>query len=354
MIYHFVWFTLVGLAVDCVAIVLLVRSLAAGPPRITAVALALQATVSAVMLGEHYHESDSNTQYGMNAATALGHAEDLVHGHEPATRESVGSAQGGAVEFRDVSFSYPGATHPVLSGLDLTLRPGECTAIVGLNGAGKTTLVKLLARLYEPTGGAILVGDRKLRDLDLRRWRARLAVVFQDFNRYELPVRDNIRFGAVDAPAGDADLDRVVARAGLTEVVAALPAGLDTPLGREYEGGAELSGGQWQRVAIARALHAVDNGADVLILDEPTAALDVRSEAVFLQQLSRLTRGATTLLISHRLSSVRHADRIVVLDGGRIVEDGSHETLLRQDGRYASLFRLQAASFDADAGKPGR
>jgi ATP-binding cassette subfamily B protein len=235
----------------------------------------------------------------------------------------------------------------VLDHLDLTLNAGDCTAIVGLNGAGKTTLVKLLARLYEPTSGAVQVDGRDAREFTVDAWRRQIGVIFQDFTRYELSVTDNIAVGAIERPVDMAVIRAAADKAGMVEAIDALPCGFDTLLARHYDDGAELSGGQWQRIAIARALYAVDAGARVLVLDEPTAALDVRAEAEFFDQFVALTRGVTTLLISHRFSSVRHADRIVVLEDGRVVEDGTHESLLAGGGRYADLFHLQAERFAA-------
>ncbi len=243
------------------------------------------------------------------------------------------------VRFRGVTFAYPGGGGPVLEGFDLTIPAGSSLAIVGQNGAGKTTLAKLLCRLYDPQAGAIEVDGVDLRELDLDAWRSRVAAVFQDFIRFELPMRDNV------APAGAPD-DAI--RAALAEAGASGLAELDTILARGYEGGTDLSGGQWQRVALARALCAVRQGTGVVLLDEPTAQLDVRGEAEIFDRILAATRHATTILISHRFSTVRHADRICVLEGGRVVELGTHDELMAAGGRYRTMFDLQALRFGAD------
>ena len=242
------------------------------------------------------------------------------------------------IRFRDVSFAYPGGAR-VLDGLDLTIPAGSSLAIVGQNGAGKTTLAKLLCRLYDPQSGAIEVDGVNLREFDIASWRSRLAAVFQDFIRFELPMRDNV------APSGARDeaIVEVLKAAGAENL-----ARLDTILARGYEGGTELSGGQWQRVALARALCAVHMGAGVVLLDEPTAQLDVRGEAEIFQRLLSATRHCTTILISHRFSTVRHADRICVLEGGRVIELGTHDELMARAGRYRTMFDLQAQRFGAE------
>ena len=242
-----------------------------------------------------------------------------------------------SIRFRGVKFHYGDDTgRPVLDGLDLTIPAGTSIAIVGRNGAGKTTLAKLLCRLYDPQEGSIEVDGVDLRDLDLDRWRSRLTAVFQDFIRFELPLRDNV------APSGAPD--RVILEA-LREAGAAHLSGLDTILARGYEGGTEFSGGQWQRVALARALCAVKLGAGLVLLDEPTAMLDVRGEAEIFERVLRATRNTTTILISHRFSTVRLADRICVIEDGRMVELGSHDELIALGGRYKTMFDLQASRF---------
>jgi ABC-type multidrug transport system fused ATPase/permease subunit len=242
------------------------------------------------------------------------------------------------LRFREVTFAYPGGAK-VLDKFDLTIPAGSSLAIVGQNGAGKTTLAKLLCRLYDPQDGVIEADGTDLRELDLASWRARLAAVFQDFMRLELPLRDNV------APRGAPD---EVVRQALDEAGAAQLASLDTVLARGYEGGTDLSGGQWQRVALARALCAVRTGAGVVLLDEPTAQLDVRGEAEIFERILAATRQCTTILISHRFSTVRHADRICVLEQGRVVELGSHDELMALNGRYRTMFDLQAQRFGAE------
>ena len=239
------------------------------------------------------------------------------------------------LRFRDLTFAYPGG-QPVLEHFDLTIPAGSSLAIVGRNGAGKTTLAKLLCRLYDPQSGAIEIDGVDVRELDLVSWRSRVAAVFQDFMRLELPLRDNV------APAGAPD---EAVRAALESAGATDLASLDTVLARGYDGGTDLSGGQWQRIALARALAAVRLGAGVVLLDEPTAQLDVRGESEIFDRLLAATRHCTTILISHRFSTVRHADRICVLEHGRVIELGTHDELMARGGRYRTMFDLQAQRF---------
>jgi ABC-type multidrug transport system fused ATPase/permease subunit len=247
------------------------------------------------------------------------------------------------IRCRDLTFGYPGGP-PVLDRFDLTIPAGTSLAIVGQNGAGKTTLAKLLCRLYDPQGGAIEIDGIDLRELSLESWRSRLAAVFQDFIHFELPLRDNV------APAGAPD---ETVRAALELAGASKLASLDTVLARGYEGGTDLSGGQWQRVALARALCAVREGAGLVLLDEPTAQLDVRGEAEIFDRILEATRSRTTILISHRFSTVRHADRICVLEHGRVVELGTHDELMALRGRYRTMFDLQAQRFAATEDEEG-
>jgi len=239
------------------------------------------------------------------------------------------------IRLRDITFGYASGA-PVLEHFDLTIPAGSSLAIVGQNGAGKTTIAKLLCRLYDPQSGAIEIDGVDLREFDLASWRSRVTAVFQDFIRLELPLRDNV------APRGAPD-DAI--RAALELAGAANLAALDTVLARGYEGGTDLSGGQWQRVALARALAAVGLGAGVVLLDEPTAQLDVRGEAEIFERLLAATRHCTTILISHRFSTVRHADRICVLEHGRVIELGTHDELMALAGRYWTMFNLQAHRF---------
>ncbi|HUP87383.1 MAG TPA: ABC transporter ATP-binding protein [Acidimicrobiales bacterium] len=257
-----------------------------------------------------------------------------------------------AVRFEDVYFRYPRGDRDVYAGLDLDVRAGESLAVVGVNGAGKTTLVKLLARLHDPTSGRITVDGIDLRELDADAWQQRVAAIFQDFTHYELSAADNVGFGALALRDQPDELDAAIHSAGAGDIIAGLPAGWDTPLSRRFTGGTDLSGGQWQRIALARALLAVRNGAGILVLDEPTANLDVRAEAELYDRFLEITRGVTTVVISHRFSTVRRADRIVVLDAGRVAEDGTHDELVVAGGQYARMFTLQAARFtDLDRGE---
>jgi ATP-binding cassette, subfamily B, bacterial len=255
----------------------------------------------------------------------------LPQGERPAAR-----CPAREIRLRDLVFAYEADDGAVLNGLDLTIPAGASLAIVGQNGAGKTTLAKLLCRLYDPQAGAIEIDGVDLREFDLASWRGRVTAVFQDFVRYELPLRENV------APTGAPDTE---IRAALMDAGATDLADLDTVLARGYPGGTELSGGQWQRVALARALLAVRLGAGLVLLDEPTAQLDVRGEAEIFDRILAATRECTTILISHRFSTVRHADRICVLEHGRVVELGSHDELMARGGRYRTMFDLQASRF---------
>jgi ATP-binding cassette subfamily B protein len=245
-------------------------------------------------------------------------------------------------EFRNVSFVYPGTDHRVLSNFNFTLNPGERVALIGENGQGKTTIVKLISRLYDPTEGEILLDGVDLRDYDLAALHSEIGVIFQDFMRYEMTARDNIVVGRIEVPHTVEEIEYAAQKSLASEVIAKLSGGYDQMLGRRFETGVDLSGGEWQKLALARAYL---RDAQLLILDEPTAALDARSEFEVFQRFAELTEGKMALLISHRFSTVRMADRIVVLEAGRLVEEGDHEELLALGGRYAAMFEMQAARY---------
>jgi ATP-binding cassette, subfamily B, bacterial len=247
------------------------------------------------------------------------------------------------IRFEGVGFRYPGKEEWALRGLDLFIPRGQSLALVGHNGAGKTTFIKLLTRLYEPTEGRILLDGRDLRTWEPEALRRRIGVVFQDFNQYQLKARDNVGLGSVDHREDEARIARATGRGGASELIAGLSAGLDTQLGRWFKDGTELSGGQWQKIALARAFMREE--ADILVLDEPTAALDAEAEHAVFERFKSLAEGRTSILISHRFPTVRMADRIVVLEGGRILEQGSHAELVAEGGRYAHLFGLQAQGY---------
>jgi ATP-binding cassette subfamily B protein len=245
-------------------------------------------------------------------------------------------------EFRNVSFRYPGSSRLVLNGLNFHLRPGERVALIGENGEGKTTIVKLLTRLYDPAEGQVLLDGVDLREYDLDDLYSEIGVIFQDFMRYEMTARENIAVGRIER-MNDLELLQESARKSMAaDVLRKLPAGLEQMLGRRFDGGVDLSGGEWQKVALARAYL---RDAQVLILDEPTSALDARSEYEVFKRFAELTTEKMALFISHRFSTVRMADRIVVLENGRIAEEGDHDTLTSLGGRYAEMFELQAASY---------
>ena len=243
--------------------------------------------------------------------------------------------------FENVSFSYPGSPRRVLDHLNLRIEPGERIALIGENGQGKTTIVKLITRLYDPTGGRILLDGVDLRDYSIEDLNREIGVIFQDFMRYEMTARSNIAVGRIDNES-QADIQQAAHKSLADAVIRRLPNGYEQLLGRRFEGGLDLSGGEWQKVALARAYL---RDAQLLILDEPTAALDARSEYEVFQRFAELTHGKMALLISHRFSTVRMADRIVVLENGNIAEQGSHTQLMALSARYAEMFELQAASY---------
>ena len=346
----FVWFSLAVLAAAAAVLVLLRNAAVNGGLSVLDLSLAIQAILIPLRFGVFFPEADVQTQYGMLAHDSIQAIERGAAAGASLLRSGTRQARDvprEAIRFEQVSFGYPGSDRQVLDKVDLELPAGSSTAIVGLNGAGKTTLVKLLARLYEPTSGRILVDGADLDEFDVSSWQRRLAVIYQDYIRYELDAAANVGLGAPGHMHDRAAIERACEWAGATEVIDGLPHGLDTVLSSRYPGGTDLSGGQWQRIALARALFATGAGASVLVLDEPTAQLDVRAEVAFFDRFLELTQGLTTVVISHRFSTVRRAQRIVVLEHGRITEQGSHEELLALGGSYAGLFELQARRFSA-------
>jgi ATP-binding cassette subfamily B protein len=360
-LWPFIWFGLCGLTVAAVTFAAMGTDATHHSLTLTGFVLVIQASLGALRLGVYYPEADLATAVGMTAYNRVhrfaARIEELTEGTAgpgpPADTQARIAVPDPVREIRfdQVTFRYPGQQRAIFDGLDLTIPAGRCTAIVGLNGAGKTTLVKLLARLYDPAAGAVRADGTDIRCYPFDQWRAKIAVIFQDFARYEASAADNIAFGAIGYRE-DRDGIRGAAEAvGLAQTLDGLPRGLGTPLARHLTGGVDLSGGQWQRIALARALFALRHGSPVVVLDEPTASLDVRAEAQFFDEFAGLTQGATTLLISHRFSTVRHADNIVVLAGGGVLEQGSHEELIARGGRYAELFRLQADRFTEEVSR---
>jgi ATP-binding cassette subfamily B protein len=290
------------------------------------------------------NEDDLRTSFGSKAAAEAFAFPVVAPPEEPDS--AAWAAPDATVSCEDLRFRYGGAADEVLHGIDLDIPAGQSLAVVGLNGAGKTTLARLLAGLDAPSGGSVRVGGTPVEDANRRSWQRQVVAVFQDFGRYELTVRDNIAFGSL-AHADDEEGLRAVARqAGLLKFIEGLPRGWDTVMSSGYTGGVDASGGEWQRIAIARALFGLRHGARLLIMDEPAASLDPRAEARLYDTFHELTSGATTIAISHRFATVRKAERVVVLDRGRIIEDGTHEELISADSRYAELFRLQAKRFE--------
>jgi ATP-binding cassette subfamily B protein len=249
---------------------------------------------------------------------------------------------GVGIEFRGVGFQYPESGEWALRDVNLSIRAGEKIALVGPNGAGKTTLIKLLSRLYDPTEGAISIDGIDIREIDPSELRQRIGVIFQDFVRYHLPARENIGFGQIEKSDGMERIIESARKSGAHAIIENLPDGYETMLGRWFHGGHELSLGQWQKIALARAFM---RDAEILVLDEPTASLDAETEYEIFRNFQELTDGKMAILISHRFSTVRMADRIVVIQGGRIAEIGSHDQLLRKEGIYAHLFGLQAEGY---------
>lgn len=267
---------------------------------------------------------------------------DMPEKRIPSGERSVPAPLEAGIEFRDVTFVYPGTDKRVLDRVSFVIPAGTCVALVGQNGAGKTTLVKLLTRLYEPTSGQILIDGVPIQEFDLDDLRRKMGVIFQDYIQYEMSVRDNIGFGSVEALGDDARIRAAARASGAAPVVEGLDGGYDALLGRHFEDGNQLSGGQWQKVALARAFM---RSAPVVVLDEPTSSIDAEAEAEIFARLRDIAGSATCLLIAHRFSTVRIADKILVIEDGRLIEEGTHAELLRREGQYAYLFRLQAAGY---------
>ncbi len=249
---------------------------------------------------------------------------------------------GKGIEFRDVHFTYPGTETPVLEGVSFKIEPGQTVAVVGANGAGKTTLVKLISRFYERNAGEILIDGVDIRDYDVHDLRTQIGVIFQDYGRYQETAATNVGYGSLPDMADQKRIERAADLSGAHEVIADLPDGYDTQLGRWFRGGVNLSIGQWQKIALARGFM---RDAQLLILDEPTSSLDVQSEHEVFERFRELTRDKMAILISHRFTTVRMADRILVIDGGQIIENGTHEELVRLGGTYAGLFEMQATAY---------
>ncbi|MBW3587956.1 MAG: ABC transporter ATP-binding protein/permease [Actinobacteria bacterium] len=310
------------------------------------VAVFLGAIAGLYAFGSGYGPGDLQLQYGLGALPTIQALEDDI-AKQPNLRGSPAPpdvpSQG--IRFEAVHFAYPGTERSVLSGTDLDIPAGKSTAIVGLNGVGKTTIIKLLCRFYDPGKGRILVDGIDVRSIDPKSWQRRIAAIFQDFVRYELSARENVEFGGIEIEGNGEKITNAVKRAGANVIIEALPNGLETPLSREVTGGVQISGGEWQRIALARAMLAIEAGAKVLILDEPTANLDVRAEAELYRSFLDMTRGLTTVLVSHRFSTIRRADLIYVIEDGKVAERGNHAELMALEGRYARMFNLQAARF---------
>jgi len=335
------------LAANGFAILLVGRAALNGDLPLTEVATTVPAILSIGVSMNGY--GVVQVKRGLSAYRAMMELPDTIAERHPepvaTARHRVETMPAREIRFENVTFRYPGSDVEVLRNLDLTIRAHEALALVGVNGAGKSTLVKLLGGAYRPTEGRITVDGVDLSELDLAAWQRRIAAIVQDFLRFPLSVTDNVVFGAIERADDEISLAKVARESGIDDVVRDLPDGWDTVLDKTFDGGVDLSGGEWQRIALARALFAVHAGAGVLVLDEPAAALDVRAEAELVERYLELTSGVASLIISHRFSVVRNANRICVLADGRIVEDGTHEQLLDQDGMYAGMFRLQAERY---------
>jgi ATP-binding cassette subfamily B protein len=272
----------------------------------------------------------------------LAYEQQIVAPTHPLHLETPLGCDGMDIEFRNVSFTYPGKSEPVLKNISFTLHAGESVALVGQNGAGKTTLVKLLARLYNPDEGEILIGGHNIKEYDPRELREQIGVIFQDYVKYRMTAGENIGVGRVTEIENRILVDLAARKSGADRIITRLDQGYDTMLGRWFEQGMDLSGGEWQKIALARAFM---RDAPILILDEPTSALDAQAEYDIYQSFRRLTTGRTVIFVSHRFSTVRLADRIFVIEQGHIIESGSHQELLDLRGKYTELFNLQAEAY---------
>jgi ABC-type multidrug transport system fused ATPase/permease subunit len=336
-------FVLTAVAVGSICI-LSTRAALAGDLEIARLTVVLGATLVLSQLGQFGFEWLSIDAAGPQLA---GLAVLESHTDPAPNRESASPEPTPRVAFDHVTFRYPGSDEDVLTDVSFELEPGELVAIVGENGAGKTTLLNLLAGFYTPTGGRILVDGVDLEDISMSGWRTRIGLISQHFVHYELSALDNVALGSLSSPS-QPDAELAALAAGAENLITALPAGWDTVLSRRLSDGVELSGGEWQRVALARALYASSCGSSVLILDEPTANLDVDAEVALFDQLLEHALGATAIVVSHRFSTVRRAQRILVIDDGRLVEDGPHAELLAQRGTYCRLYTLQAERFRSE------
>ncbi|MEO3787187.1 ABC transporter ATP-binding protein [Actinocorallia sp. B10E7] len=346
---------LTGLLVVIYAVVFgaLVNAASRGDLEVGAFAVFLQALIGASAI------SGGTAQYGLDVAlapvAAVRRLEERKAEHAvPPPPATAGGMPRGALELRELRFAYDGG-RPVLDGVSVRMEMGDSVALVGANGAGKSTLLKQIAGLLDPDSGQVLVDGVPLTELDRRQWRAQLAMVFQDFVRLPLTVAENVHVFRAD-PVDEATRRTVMEcleRVGLAKKIASLPQGMDTLLGRDLPGGAELSGGQWQRLALARAFFTISAGARVLLVDEPTANIDPAGEAEFFDGLLAETEGLLRIVVSHRFSTVRRVGRILVIEGGRVIEDGSHDELMRAGGRYREMFLAQASAFVAAPGEAG-
>lgn len=356
----FFYYSAIAFAVGVAAFILTVQKFTHGQLSLFDFILFLQILRAALLFGDNFPECDDNLTYGNRGYHFMLDFEQAAGIAAPTSPDADGTGTNGrlrmarpgqpqAVRLEHVNFRYGPDDPLILRDLCLTLPAGASTAIVGLNGAGKTTIIKLLAKLYEPTSGQIIVGDTDLADLAEPDWHRQISIIFQDFNRYELSAADNIGFGSVQHMSDSDGIRAAASEAGVLDAIESLPDGIHTPLSRQLDGGAELSGGQWQRIALARAIFAVRHGARLLVLDEPTAQLDVRAEVEFFDHFLDLASGTTSVVISHRFSTVRRADCIVVLEDGHIAESGTHAELIRLGGRYATLFNIQAQNYQSAA-----